>query len=96
LAQKPSDPAELLAKARDLVIARAKRLPNYVCVQTVDRQYFKYLRRIKRLNWPGQHPVAPSCAEIVAFDKENTIEEVGSRRIGRHNTSCIAGRIPQG
>jgi hypothetical protein len=45
LAQKPSDPAELLAKARDLVIARAKRLPNYVCVQTVDRQYFKYLRR---------------------------------------------------
>jgi hypothetical protein len=71
LAQKPSDPAELLAKARELVIARAKRLPNYVCVQTVDRQYFKYLQRIKRLNWPGQHPVAPSCAEIAAFDKEN-------------------------
>jgi len=71
LAQQPSDPTALLAKARDRVVARAERLPNYVCVQTVDRQYFKYLQRVKRLQWPGQQPAPPSCAEIAAFDKEN-------------------------
>lgn len=62
LAQQPSDPAELLAKARDLIIARAKRLPDYVCVQTVDRQYFN--RR------PRQH--SPStCAQSAALNKDN-------------------------
>jgi hypothetical protein len=71
LAQHPSDPTELLAKARDLAIARAKRLPDYVCVQTVDRQYFKYLHSVKHLAWPGQQNAPPSCAEIAAFDTQN-------------------------
>ena len=71
LAQQPSDPSEFLAKARDLAISRAKRLPDYVCVQTVDRQYFKYLQSVKHLDWPGQS-ASPSCAEIAALRKENS------------------------
>jgi hypothetical protein len=67
LAQQPSDPTELLAKARDLILARAKRLPDYVCVQTVDRQYFKHLN--------PQFP-PPSCAQIAALNKENPLDLV--------------------
>jgi hypothetical protein len=76
LAQQPSDPRELLAKARDLVIARLMRLSDYVCVQTVDRQYFKYLQRVKRLDWSGEQFAPPSCAEIAVFDKENPRDRV--------------------
>ena len=39
-AQTPSDPTDVLAHARDNMVERAKRLPNYTCVQTVDREYF--------------------------------------------------------
>jgi len=62
LAQQPSDPTELLAKARDLILARAKRLPDYVCVQTVERRHFKH-----------QHSKLPpdSCAQIAAFNKDH-------------------------
>ena len=72
LAQQPSDPTELLAKARDLAISRAKRLPDYVCVQTVDRQYFKYVTSIKHLEWPGEQSARLSCAEIAAFRKDDS------------------------
>jgi hypothetical protein len=34
------DPTDVLAHARDNIVERAKRLPNYTCVQTVDREYF--------------------------------------------------------
>ncbi len=64
-AQQPSDPTELLTKARDLAMARAKRLPDYVCVQTIDRQNFKYPQRVI------QPAAPPSCAEIAAFDQQN-------------------------
>ena len=62
LAQQPTDPTALLAKARALLVARAKRLPDYTCVQTVDRQYFKH-----------RHPQLPPlpCAQIAAFNKDN-------------------------
>jgi len=76
LAQQPPDPAELLARARDLVMARAKRLPNYVCVQTVDRQHFKVLQRVKRLEGAAQPGAPLSCAEIAAFDKEKSSDMV--------------------
>ena len=62
LAQEPSDPTELLVKARSLVVARAKRLPDYTCVQSVDRQYFEP---------PKPQVPPPSCAQIAAFNKEN-------------------------
>jgi hypothetical protein len=62
LAQQPSDPTELLAKARDLIVARSKRLPDYTCVQTVDRRHFKHLQ----VRYPP-----PSCAQITALDRDN-------------------------
>jgi len=71
LAQQPSDPAELLTKARDLAMARARRLPDYVCVQTVDRQYFKYVTSVKSLEWPGGPAAGLSCAWFAAFRKDN-------------------------
>ena len=39
-AQAPPDPTDVLANARDNMVERSKRLPNYTCVQTVDREYF--------------------------------------------------------
>jgi hypothetical protein len=33
---------QVLAKARDQIVDRTARLPNYTCVQTVDRKYFKF------------------------------------------------------
>ena len=39
-AQTPPDPTDVLAHARDNMVERAKRLPNYTCVQTVDREHF--------------------------------------------------------
>jgi hypothetical protein len=62
LAQQPFDPTELLAKARDLVVARAKRLPDYTCVQTVERQYF---------NRPKPQFPPPSCAQIATRNKDH-------------------------
>jgi len=40
-AQTPPNPEQVLAKARDNILDRTERLPNYTCVQTVDRKYFK-------------------------------------------------------
>ena len=62
LAQQPPDPTVLLAKARDAIVATAKRLPDYVCVQTVDRRYFRHLR--------SPFP-PPSWAQIAAFNKDD-------------------------
>jgi hypothetical protein len=35
------DQEDVLAKARDKMLERTERLPNYICVQTVDRKYLK-------------------------------------------------------
>lgn len=67
LAQEPPDPTELLAEVRESVVARAKRLPDYVCVQKVNRQYFKY---------PQPRFALHSCAQITAFSKENPLDLV--------------------
>jgi hypothetical protein len=40
-AQAPPDPTDVLARARDIVLSRVDRLPNYTCVQTINRNYFK-------------------------------------------------------
>src|ERR1700693_2632487 len=40
-AQALPDPEDVLAKARDKMLERTERLPNYICVQTVDRTYLK-------------------------------------------------------
>jgi hypothetical protein len=56
-AQAPPDPEQVLAKARDNILDRTDRLPNYTCVQTVDRQYLHL-----------KQPVFPvrSCDEMSA------------------------------
>src|SRR5579872_143095 len=55
IAQAQVDPTEALARARDKVHERADRLPNYTCVQTVDRQYFDINHRA---------PATVSCDDL--------------------------------
>lgn len=63
LAQAPPDPTQVLASARDKIMESRPRLPNYTCVQTVDRSYF---RRAVQPN-----PL-PSCSQMHA--EEDTSE----------------------
>src|SRR5271156_2422667 len=73
-AQVPFNPEDVLAKARDRVVERTERLPNYICVQTVDRKYFK------RAN-PVFPP--PSCDDVAAKNagKVNALELEGTDRL---------------
>src|SRR5580693_6628531 len=73
-AQVPPNPEDVLAKARDKVVQRTERLPNYICVQTVDRKYFK------RAN-PVFPP--PSCDDLAAKNagKTNVLELEGTDRL---------------
>ena len=59
-AQQPVDPTALLVRARDTLVARDERLPDYTCVQTVDRQYFKS---------PAAGDAA-SCRQIAALNPD--------------------------
>ena len=59
-AQSPPDPTDVLAHARDNILARRHQLPNYICVQTVDRKYL-------RPSMPPQ-PV-PSCSQMLEEEK---------------------------
>lgn len=52
-AQAPPDPTDVLARARDIVLSRVDRLPNYTCVQTINRNYFR----------PGVEP--GSCDKMI-------------------------------
>ncbi len=52
-AQAATDPTDVLARARDIVLSRIDRLPNYTCVQTINRSYFK----------PGVEP--GSCDKMI-------------------------------
>ena len=54
-AQAPPDPTEVLAQARDKIVESRPRLPNYTCVQTVDRSYFQ---RAVQPNPP------PTCSQM--------------------------------
>jgi hypothetical protein len=56
-AQEQPDPTQVLAQARDKIVESRPRLPNYTCVQTVDRSYF---RRAVQPN-----PL-PSCSQMHA------------------------------
>jgi hypothetical protein len=62
-AQTPPDPEQVLAKARDNVLDRTERLPNYTCVQTVDRTYLK-------LKTPELRVL--SCDDIIARRTKQT------------------------
>jgi hypothetical protein len=56
-AQTSHDPEEVLVQARDKILERTERLPNYTCVQTVNRTYLKVDK--------PQFPV-PSCDDLNA------------------------------
>ena len=58
-AQAPPDPTVVLAQARDKIVESRPRLPNYTCVQTVDRSYFR------RAVQPNPFP---SCSQMQAED----------------------------
>jgi hypothetical protein len=69
-AQQPLDSTDRLVRARELVIRRDQRLPNYTCLQTVDRHYFK-LRRMDLQRSP--------CEQVDAHDPQNLILESTDR-----------------
>jgi hypothetical protein len=56
-AQEPRDPEEVLVQARDKILERTERLPNYTCVQTVDRTFLK----VDKPRFP-----VPSCDDLKA------------------------------
>jgi len=62
-AQPPPDPEEILAKARANILDRSERLPNYTCVQTVDRKFLK----LKNPEFP-----IPSCDDMSAQRSKKT------------------------
>jgi hypothetical protein len=61
-AQSP-DPEQTLSKARDTILERTERLPNYTCVQTVDRKFL----RLKKPVFP-----IPSCDDMSDQRSKNT------------------------
>jgi len=56
-AQAQPDPTQVLGQARDKIVESRPRLPNYTCVQTVDRSYFR------RAIQPNPFP---SCSQMHA------------------------------
>jgi len=60
-AQPRHDPTEVLAHARDKLLDRTDRIPNYVCVETVNRSY---LKNANSGSWPG------SCDQIMGARKK--------------------------
>jgi hypothetical protein len=70
-AQQTINPEERLLRARDLLAHRDQRLPDYACVQTVDRYYFT--RRLR------EYPT-PSCDQIRSLGGEG-IEMRSSDRL---------------
>lgn len=59
-AQSLPDPTDVLAQARDNLLERRQRLPNYTCAQTVDRRYLR--------PFVQQQPV-PSCGQMREDEK---------------------------
>ena len=66
-AQSPPDPTDVLAHARDNLLERRNRLPNYTCVQTVDRRYMVR-------SAPPQ--LVPSCSQMRESAKNAGVREV--------------------
>jgi len=60
-AQSQPDPTDVLAHARDNLLERRHRLPNYICAQTVNRSYLR----------PTVQPQAvPSCGQMLESEKD--------------------------
>jgi hypothetical protein len=66
----PGDAGEVLARASARFLDATRRLPNYTCVQTVDRKYFRPSK--------PRFPVA-SCEEMIAGKQRNLRLEATDR-----------------
>jgi hypothetical protein len=64
-AQPRRDPTEVLARARDKLLDRTDRIPNYVCVETVNRSY---LKNADARSWPA------SCDQIMGAKKKGAFK----------------------
>src|SRR6202051_2394655 len=60
-AQPRRDPTDVLAHARDKMLDRTDRIPNYICVETVNRSY---LKNANAGSWPA------SCDQIMGAKKK--------------------------
>jgi hypothetical protein len=72
-AQTSPDPMRVLARAREQFLARTTRLPNYTCMQTVERKFFTRM-----------HPnsSASSCSDLRTRDgSELTLEATDRLRL---------------
>jgi len=63
LGQEPPDPAVVLRRTQENLLAELARLPRYTCVQTITRKYF---------HAPFSHP--HSCAGLIKAHDERTAE----------------------
>ena len=70
LAQQPLDPTDRLIRARGILADRDKRLPDYTCVQTVDRSYLKG----RRVNSPSS-----SCDQLRSLSPRDLVLESTDR-----------------
>jgi hypothetical protein len=55
--QNPPDPTDVLVHARDKMVERANRSPNYTCMLLVDRKYFQ----------PSDPLTARSCDQVIGL-----------------------------
>lgn len=85
LAQEQIDPTERLARARDKLVERAKRLPDYTCVQTVERARFRRVRSdipfppCERVRALGTEGLMPEATDRLRLDiKASRGSEIGS------------------
>jgi len=56
------DPDQALARLREIVRGQAAQIPNYTCVQTIDRLFFRTSSGGARLPWP--------CRELDALKRK--------------------------
>ena len=69
-AQPPLNPADRLARAREILVERDIRLPDYTCVQTLDRRY---------LNPKHKHGPAPACGQGLSSGPSNLVLQATDR-----------------
>jgi hypothetical protein len=76
LAQQPAHPTDRLVRARNILVDRAKHLPDYTCIQTVDRRYFKRLpRKVTALDGDVVRTYQPihSCDQIRSLSRHDLV-----------------------
>ena len=102
-AQQPLDPTERLVRARNALAERDKRLPDYTCVQTVDRRYFK--RRHMETPPPGCNQIRSLSPDTLVLEMTDRLRldlkvsqgvEIGAWSDGQFTSQSIFGLIDGG